>query len=362
MASDRGMVLAADLTRLGVSPRDVRRAVDEGRLVRVARGVYAWRRQDRPLHPRELHAVRVRGVCALHPRNAVVSHISAAALHDLPLIGPWPGRVHLTVPGSTSGSASPGIFRHSPAIAPDEVDVDGIRVTSLARTLVDVAATSSMLVAVTMLDAALARRSTTTAALVDELERSGIRAGARRASASIDFADARAASPGESLTRVRHGSSALSCRNCRWASTRRSATSTSTSGGRAVPSSASSTAPSSTPESSSARGGPLSRWWSTRRSARTRSGQRRGGGSCGSSGRRHWSPRSSGPSCMPPGFLFVAATRVVAWISDRCVVPDARIRQQATQPRCRRRAWRDLAARWPKSASQHIPATARLAA
>ena len=203
LAEDRGLVLAADLTRLGVSPRDVRQAVTDGRLVKVARGVYGRPQQNRPLHPRELHSVRVRGVCARHPREAVVSHLSAAALHGLPLIGPWPDRVHLTVPGSTSGSASPGIFRHSPAIAPNEVIVDGVRVTSLARTLVDVAATSSMLIGVTMVDAALFAGFITKEALVDELERSGIRAGARRASASIEFGDARAASPGESLTRVR---------------------------------------------------------------------------------------------------------------------------------------------------------------
>ena len=202
-ASGGGLVLAARLAALGLNSRHIRRAVEAGLLVRIARGVYARPPGSRPFRPDELHSLRVRGAAALHSRDAVVSHLSAAALHGLPLIGPWPSRVEVSVAGAAGGSSSAGIRRHTPAEPPDETVLDGVRVTSLARTLVDVACTSSMLVGVTMIDAALHSDRVTKDALVEQLARAPQRTGLRRALQSVEFADRRAESPGESLTRVR---------------------------------------------------------------------------------------------------------------------------------------------------------------
>lgn len=140
---------------------------------------------------------------ATYPRDAVASHLSAAALHQLPLIGRWPDRVHLSMADAVSGSSSAGIARHIPAVAPDEVVIDGVRVTSIARTLVDIASRSEFLVGVTMIDHALRLRLVSKEELGDELCRVTFRTGVGRARECIAFADDRAASPGESLTRVR---------------------------------------------------------------------------------------------------------------------------------------------------------------
>ena len=97
--------------------------------------------------------------------------------------------------------------------------IDGIRVTSLSRTVIDVAATSSFLVGVTMIDHVLhceaarmaaAQRSgsvgappITHATLLTELDGVQPRNGHRAAERAIAFADGLSANPGESLGRVR---------------------------------------------------------------------------------------------------------------------------------------------------------------
>jgi hypothetical protein len=119
----------------------------------------------------------------------------------------------------------PARTRAGTASAPPErvETIDGCQVTSLARTLVDVAASSSMLVGVTMLDHALriaadrsepehtltrpgelaSRRTFSRGDLYEELERVNPRTGRRQAERSIAFADPLSANPGETLSRVR---------------------------------------------------------------------------------------------------------------------------------------------------------------
>jgi very-short-patch-repair endonuclease len=74
--------------------------------------------------------------------DAVASHRSAACLFGLlPDIG---GDVDVTIPGRNQ-AARPGIRRHRVATLPrqDVTNIDGIRVTSVARTICDLAATET---------------------------------------------------------------------------------------------------------------------------------------------------------------------------------------------------------------------------
>ncbi|HEY4225135.1 MAG TPA: hypothetical protein VGM70_04930 [Pseudolysinimonas sp.] len=75
--------------------------------------------------------------------------------------------------------------------------------TSLVRTLADVAADSPLVTAVGMLDWALAHHPVSKGDVLGALDEFDIRRGRRRAERAIAFADARAGSPGESLSRVR---------------------------------------------------------------------------------------------------------------------------------------------------------------
>jgi len=197
-----GLIHYADLAELGVTSRQVRRALGEGYLIRVHRGVYA-----RPPHhdlsqARDLHRLQVRATYSLAGPDSIVSHLSAAAMHGLPLIGRWPDRVHVSRVDAEGGSSSPGIVSHRTDDVPDMVMIDGVVVTSIIRTLVDVACTSSFAVGVAMTDFALRFCGVTVDELLNELERVSPVYGRKVARRAFEFADGRSGSPGESLSRV----------------------------------------------------------------------------------------------------------------------------------------------------------------
>jgi predicted transcriptional regulator of viral defense system len=121
------------LCALGMSASAVRARATAGRLHRLHRGVYS-------LVPRKLltrDGIWLAAVLACGP-GAVLSHRSAAALHDLRA---YSGRkIDVTVP-TRSARKQPGITIHrSTRLAPADVAaVGGIPCTSVARTLFDLA-------------------------------------------------------------------------------------------------------------------------------------------------------------------------------------------------------------------------------
>jgi hypothetical protein len=97
----------------------------------------------------------------------------------------------------------PGRTVHSAAITDDEVvERHGIKITSVARTVVDLARTYGFESSVIACDYALHERLVTPADLVLALDMACQRPGRRAASRALAFADGRAESPGESRTRV----------------------------------------------------------------------------------------------------------------------------------------------------------------
>ncbi len=147
-----GLISAADLNQLGIESHGLHSMVASGRLVRIRQGIYvgaeAWQAADR----HERYRLFVRATAASGRRPATVSHLSAAAMHGLPIIGPWPTAVHVIDPDASGGSHGRSVIRHRHVQHTDAVEMGGITVTPLLRTLVDVAATSRFLVAVTMID------------------------------------------------------------------------------------------------------------------------------------------------------------------------------------------------------------------
>ena len=187
-------------------PSDVvRREVKQGRWLKVRRGAYvtsdgvAWAGAD-PAARRALHLARVAAVAAQVSCEAVISHQSAALVWGLPL---WssPRAVHVTQPHPESSLRSGDIVRHRNALRPEDVgSCTGLRVTSLARTLVDCATTLPPLAGLVTADAAL--RAGADAAAVDELLGSFAgRRGVRLGRMVARQADARSESPGESAVR-----------------------------------------------------------------------------------------------------------------------------------------------------------------
>lgn len=127
------VIALAQLERLGLSSSAASKRVATGRLHRVHHGVFSI------VHPRLLNR-RGRFAAAVLAcgDGAVLSHRSAAVLHGLGVRGA--ARIDVTAPGSR-GRDRDGIRVHSAAtLAPQDVTrVDDIAVTTLARTLLDIA-------------------------------------------------------------------------------------------------------------------------------------------------------------------------------------------------------------------------------
>jgi hypothetical protein len=198
-----GLRLRPELLATGLSDDDLARLRRSGRLGRVRRGAYLDGTDER-LHTQEArHVLAARAAVMQLPPGAVVSHVSAALLHGLPAWGVPLERVHVTRDGISGGHRRPALHVHVTPLQPDEITtVDGLSVTTVARTVADLARTAPFAQAVAVADAALRRGAITREALDGAVERAPRRRGVRYARRVGAFADAGAESVGESRSRV----------------------------------------------------------------------------------------------------------------------------------------------------------------
>ena len=192
--------LRSTAVRDGLSDGELARAVRSRQLVRLQRGAYL----DRPpTGAGERHRAVIAATLSGLTVPGVVSHGSAAILHGLPLWRVPVERVHLTRAPPTAGSSSRRLHLHVarfPAV--EVVDLDGVAVTDVTRTVVDLARSVPFESAVVTADAALAQRATTSEQLSRCLAAMGPVPGTRRAARVIAFADPHSESVGESRSRV----------------------------------------------------------------------------------------------------------------------------------------------------------------
>jgi hypothetical protein len=179
--------------------------VRQGVLVPVGRGAYARaaaaaRATADPLGE---HALLVAAVLATANPGDVGSHHSAAAIHDLDLLGQWPPGVAVTRPPGGSQKGRSGVHLHIAALPPNHVtECKGIQLTSVARTVVDLARASSFRSGVVTADSALHRKQTSKAELQSVLTDCVRWPGICQAKLVVDFSDGRSESVLESLSRV----------------------------------------------------------------------------------------------------------------------------------------------------------------
>jgi hypothetical protein len=195
-----GILRTSALRKQGFSYDEVARRTRRGELERVRRGAYTTptgtelSREEQ--HRRLLHATVPRLV-----DGSVVSHGSAAVLHGLPVWSSAIARVHITRPEDGKRRSILHVCG-APLGSDDITTVDGIAVTSIARTVLDLARTRPMPQAVAAADRAL-RDGLPPQLLAEGLLRMerwpGVRAGRR----VVAFADPRSESVGESVSRVR---------------------------------------------------------------------------------------------------------------------------------------------------------------
>ena len=134
-----GLITLAQLYAAGLSRGQVRTLVAHGRLRRIFDGVYAVEGAPATARQRALAAVLA---CA---DGAALSHLSAAC--HWRLLEHWPAEPHVTVPGRSGARGPRGIRLHH-SLNLDSVVFDRIRVTTLARTLQDIAGHPSLKAAI----------------------------------------------------------------------------------------------------------------------------------------------------------------------------------------------------------------------
>jgi hypothetical protein len=181
----------------------MRRAALRGDVRRLRPGAFVGVEHWEGIGATQRHLLEVRAAVAAARTSVLISHASAAVLLCLPLVGVRLSRVHATVVGSSGGPPDALVARHATDRPVAETVVDGIRVTTAARTVVDLARTSGFLAGVVAGDAALRSGLVTPDQLRDEVRTVGRLRGVRVARDVVAFVDGRSESPGESLSRVR---------------------------------------------------------------------------------------------------------------------------------------------------------------
>jgi hypothetical protein len=195
------IIATRDLRAAGWTSGDIRRAVTSRHLIRLRRGSYctapAWAGLDGVAR----HVLRA-SVVAREAEDAVLCGLSAAAAWRMPLIVPLPDDVLLLTAYRGGGTSEPGV-RRTVVGARDAPIVEhrGMRMTSLARTAVDVACAHGFRSGVVAMDWALAQ-GLERDDLFTALDRRTSRRGASSGYAAAEFADARSESPGESAARA----------------------------------------------------------------------------------------------------------------------------------------------------------------
>jgi hypothetical protein len=156
------LVGRAQLMAIGVSARAIELRVASGRLRRVLRGVYTVSRRPLSQDGWCMAAALYAGA------GAVVSHRSAAALWGM--LRGAPGRPEVTVPRERRQTRA--VRFHSGRIASDEITVlRDIPVTSVSRTVLDLATVSTPARVASAMAEAEVRRLTDRLSLPDLLER-----------------------------------------------------------------------------------------------------------------------------------------------------------------------------------------------
>lgn len=191
-----------DARSSGLGGEDLRRAFRAGSLVRVRHGAYVPAETWASADAAEQHRLRVHAA-ARRLSAPVFGHESAAAVWRLPLLGDWPPNVHVVVPVSCGTPTTRGVRRHRVADLPESRQVDGLDVTTVARTVVDLARTGSFARGLVLADDALRRYRVVRDDVEREVAAAGGGRGVRAARRVLDEADAAAESPGESLSRAR---------------------------------------------------------------------------------------------------------------------------------------------------------------
>ncbi|MGU3434984.1 hypothetical protein ACNHUS_18450 [Actinomycetes bacterium M1A6_2h] len=188
------------LASVGVGDSEIKRALRRGTIVALGHGAYADAAAYSAMNAEARHIMSVRAVASACSRP-VVSHQSAAVIHNLAMWNPDLTRVHLSVDSPHHGRRTSTLHVH-PNRLDQLVMVHDLKVTSVAKTVVDLARTLSFEAAVCVADSALHEGLTSKVELAAMVDLCSGLTGRNKAVRVVDFADGRSETVGESRSRV----------------------------------------------------------------------------------------------------------------------------------------------------------------
>lgn len=194
-----GLIYRSTALDAGFTDTEITRAVSRGEIVRVARGAFALPGER---SPEQMHRLTAIATSELADGSVVLSHQSAATVHGLEMLRPNLRRVHLTTGSPTGAHRTTTRHEHVGVLADDEISiVDGVAITTLERTAVDVACTTTMgfAGALAVFDSAL-RLGADRAEMQEMVQ--ATRRGIGHARRALRHADGEAENPGESWSRA----------------------------------------------------------------------------------------------------------------------------------------------------------------
>lgn len=196
------LVLVRHRNHTGMSSSALARSARRGDLRQLRSGAFVASAVWDALTMDERIRLEVAAAADVHRGAFIASHRSAASLCEVPRIRRHDGFVHQRVSMTTGSRTEHGVRKHAVTdIDLHLTEIAGIAVTSIDRTVLDLAATEPFATAVTAADWAL-RLHTTKERLRRTLEEWAPVRNRARIDRVIDFADGKAQGPGESVSRV----------------------------------------------------------------------------------------------------------------------------------------------------------------
>jgi hypothetical protein len=202
-------VTAGELRTAGVEQAALRSLVGRGKMLPLGRGVYARGELAAALardEPRGQRMLRLAAALAISGAGAVGSHHDAAVVHGLALLDRPPADLVAVsrapgLAGTRTGRA--GVLLHIAKLPPRHVTVaDGVPVTTVARTVIDLARTMPFRSGVVVADSALHDGKTSAAELYAVIDDCPRWPGIGKARLVAAFSHPLAESPFESIARV----------------------------------------------------------------------------------------------------------------------------------------------------------------
>ena len=134
-----GLFTFQEAQQAGWSSAELTRAVRRGRLLRLTAGVYLATDQWRPLGKRQRHLRKAESALMTRGPSWAAARRTAALLHGLDLLGDPPPTPQLLRPRMGREKAS-SRFERVATLPESQVSLaQGLRATSVARTIVDLA-------------------------------------------------------------------------------------------------------------------------------------------------------------------------------------------------------------------------------